>query len=305
MIRFALHGGAGDDSGFIRQHEKAYKEALSDAARVAYACLDEGKSALDAVELAVRQLEDIELFNSGKGSALNQKGEIEMDAAIMDGHHLKAGAVSMVKNIRNLITLARKVMEETQHVYLSGYGAEEFARSQDIAFEESEYFYTEHQLDEFKKANKKESYASLLLKKIKGTVGAVALDKKGHVAAACSTGGSVNSLPGRIGDSCIIGAGCYANNKICALSGTGDGEYLITGAIAHSIAMTMNLLHCSLQEACDKVIHVDNKHIKGDLGVIGVAPDGQIGISFNTKRMHRAWFEDDGTLRTELYRSKD
>ncbi len=295
-VAIAVHGGASEDSSFLQKNKKECERGLADAVQTGHHILKKGGSALDAVEATIKVLEDNPLFNAGRGSALNCKGEVEMDASIMDGHSLKAGAISMVRNIKNPISLARAVMEHTRHVFFSGYGAQEIARLQQLALEPDAYFITEHQYDEFFALNKQETQQDILAKKIMGTVGAVALDQFGNVVAGTSTGGTSNCLAGRIGDSCVIGAGCYANNSSCAVSGTGEGEFLITGAIAHSIAMYMELNKMSVQEACDYVIHTRNKHSKGQIGVISISPAGEIGMSFNTEIMKRASIDASGQL---------
>jgi len=300
-IAMAIHGGAGPDSDFIKENKENYFEGLKEAVTAGYKILEKGASALDAVEEAVRTLENNLLFNSGRGSALNNKGEVEMDAAIMDGEKIKAGAVSMVTNVKNPVTPARFVMENTNHVLLSGNGALEFAKNEDIELAPGSYFITDHQMQEFLEKCNKEDLQQLLRKRIHGTVGAVALDVKGNVAAATSTGGTCNSLDGRIGDSCIIGAGTYANNKTCAVSGTGDGEFLINRVIANSISAACHFTNRSLQEACDLVIHELNKDVKGDLGVISVNAKGDFGISFNSERMHRAWQSSTVPLTIKIY----
>ena len=298
----AVHGGAGEDSEFIQAHQSGYKKGLEDAVKVGYKILKAGGSALDAVENAVRSLEDNPLFNAGRGSALNNKGEVEMDASIMDGKKNSAGAISMVRNVKNPVSLARFIMENTAHVFLSGAGALEIAKDEDLALEVDSYFITEHQVAEFIKDRKQDDYNAILKKRIHGTVGAVALDKAGNIAAATSTGGTPNCLDGRIGDSCVIGAGCYANNASCAVSGTGDGELLIINVIAYSIAFYMELKNCSIQEACDYVIHQRNKNVEGDIGVIAVDAKGNFGICFNSERMHRAWKINDEKSTVKIYK---
>ena len=294
-----IHGGAGEDSEFIRSHQTEYKAGLEAAINVGYKILRQGGSALDAVENTVRLLEDNPLFNSGRGSALNINGEVEMDASIMDGSNTKAGAVSIVRNVKNPITLARFIMENTDHVLLSGSGAYDIAKENDLELEVDSYFIAEHQVDELIKSRKKENHYATR-KHSHGTVGAVALDQAGNLAAATSTGGTSNCLSGRVGDSCIIGAGCYANNSSCAVSGTGDGELLITNVIAHSIAFYMELKGCSLQEACDYVIHQRNAHVLGDIGVIALDAVGNIGICFNSERMHRAWKVNEENITVKI-----
>lgn len=301
-IAIAIHGGAAKDSEFIRQNKTAYEEGLKTAVEAGYAVLKNGGCAIEAVERAVNSLEDNPLFNAGRGSALNNQGEVEMDAAIMDGQTLKAGAVTVVKGVKNPVSLALKVLQRTNHVLLSGYGALKLAKDTFMQLENDEYFVTDHQLDEFKEANPKEAEDMLLKKQVHGTVGAVALDEYGNTAAATSTGGTSNSLPGRVGDSCIIGAGCYANNQTCAVSATGDGEYIITGVIANSIAMYAELTGKGLQEACDYIINERNKDTPGDMGVISINKNGDIGITFNCERMHRAWINKKGKMEVKIYR---
>lgn len=300
-IAIAVHGGASELTGFLKNNIQQSEEGLADAIHAGYAILERGGRALDAVEAAVKSLEDNPLFNAGCGSSLNNQGEVEMDASLMDGKTLKAGAVSMVRDVKNPISLAHRIMEKTRHVLLSGYGALEFATKQKLALEPASYFMTDHQYEEFKKYNKRETYDQLLHKKNKGTVGAVALDKHGNLAAGTSTGGTSNSLPGRIGDSCIIGAGCYANNKTCAVSGTGVGEYLIREVVAHTISMMVEF-KMNLQEACDYVIYERNKELQGEIGVISVDSQGEIAVSFNTEIMKRAWRSTDEALQVKIYK---
>lgn len=301
-IGIAIHGGASQDSEFIRQNKAAYEDGLKTAVQIGYKVLQQGGTSIDAVEQAVRSLEDNPLFNAGRGSALNNNGEIEMDAAVMDGKTLKAGAIAMVTLVKNPISLARKVLEKTNHVLLCGYGALNLAKDSDMELEDEPYFITNHQVEEFKNANAKETENDLLKKQIYGTVGAVALDEYGNVAAATSTGGTPNSLPGRVGDSCIIGAGCYANNQTCAVSATGDGEYIITGAIANTISLYMELTGSSLQQACDYVLLERNKDTPGDMGVVSISPSGEIGMAFNCERMHRASIDSNGKLEVAIYK---
>lgn len=298
-IVIAIHGGAGEDSAFIQANKEGYEQGLSNAAEAGHAVLRYGGQAIDAVCAAVSCLEDNILFNAGRGSAINHSGIIEMDAAVMNGENLKAGAVAMVRLIKNPINLARQVMDKTSHVLLAGKGAADFARSLGIPEENEEYFISQHQLDELDHA-RKETESSLLRKPVRGTVGAVALDVYGNVAAATSTGGTCNSLAGRIGDSCIIGAGCFADNNSCAVSGTGDGELLIREVIAHRIAMSLTYSKLTIQEACDYAVKQKNR-IKGDIGVIAVTPSGELGISFNSERMHRAWIDRTGVFTVKIY----
>jgi L-asparaginase / beta-aspartyl-peptidase len=301
-IAMAIHGGASSSSAYLRKNLKEYEKGLNDAILSGYKILKRGGSSLDAVEVSVKHLEDNPLFNAGRGSALNCQGEVEMDASIMDGRSLKAGAVAMVRSVKNPVSLARNVMTKTKHVFLSGYGALDFAKTREICLEPDAYFITDYQYKEFLKTNKYDTLEKILEKKIHGTVGAVALDRKGNLAAATSTGGTTNCLPGRIGDSCIIGAGCYANNKSCAVSGTGSGEILITHVVAHNIAMLLKLKKYPLQKSCDYVIS-RAKHPKDQgIGVISVDPKGNVGISFNTQIMKRAWITPKGELFIKIYK---
>lgn len=285
---------------FCHDHQKEFEHGMAQAVEIGYSVLDKGGSALDAVEQAVAVLEDNPLFNAGKGSALNCRGEVEMDASIMSGTDLQAGAVSMVRTVKNPIRLARLVMEETRHVFLSGYGALELAEKYGMEIEPDSYFITPHQYEMYQKLNKIESMEEIQRKKMKGTVGAVALDLQGNLAAATSTGGISNCLPGRIGDSCVIGAGCYANNSTCAVSGTGEGEYLIRGVVGHTISMMMEF-DMPLQKACDYVIHERNQRLNGEVGVIALNKNGDFGISFNTEIMKRAWKSSSQEVQIKLF----
>jgi beta-aspartyl-peptidase (threonine type) len=253
-FKIALHGGAGPDSEFIRKNRSAIEEGLSKALETGYNALRKHASAVDAVTETIIILEDNPLFNSGRGSALNEKGEVEMDASIMDGAKMKAGAVSMVRNVKNPVLLARYVMENTKHCVLSGYGALSLAKNEKLALEPESYFVTDHQVEEFLKARDEEDLQKKLKKQVHGTVGVVAMDHKGNLASAASTGGTVNCLEGRIGDSSHTGSGCYANNNTCAVSGTGDGELLITQAIAASVSMMIEITGCGIGEALDYII---------------------------------------------------
>jgi L-asparaginase / beta-aspartyl-peptidase len=300
-IAIAVHGGAGEDSAFIKKHLKEYETGLENALREGYSILENGGNAVDAVRAAVVYLENNPLFNAGKGSALYKEGKVEMDAAIMDGNGLKAGAVALATNVKNPIELAHRVMYKTNHVLLAGAKALEFAQKNGLAIEEDDYFKTPHQWEELKKAEGLTD-EDLERKQKKGTVGAVALDSAGNLAAATSTGGTPGSLSGRVGDSCIIGAGCFADNNTCAVSGTGDGEYLITGVIAHSISMVLELKSPSLQEACDQIIHEKNKDLEADIGVISVNRNGEIGISYNSEMMHRGWIDSSGVMHCKTYK---
>lgn len=286
----AIHGGAGQNSKFIDENYEAYKEGLKAAVQYGYQLLGKGVSAVEAVEETVRQLEDNPLFNAGKGAALNAQGEVEMDAAIMDGNLLTAGSVSMVRKVKNPITLAKKIMENTPHVHIGGYGALILAEEYGMELMPDDYFIVQRQIDDLQEER---SYGH-------GTVGCVALDSAGRLAAATSTGGISNSLPGRVGDSCMIGAGCYANSFV-ASSCTGDGEVIITNVIAHKVSLLMELKGMSLEEACNYVINNPEKLIGGDVGIVSINKEGEIAFSFNCDRMHRASIAPSGELFVDIY----
>ena len=300
-IAIVIHGGAGPDSDFIKQNKVQYEAGLKAAAQRGYDVLKSGGAALEAVEQAVRALEDNGIFNAGHGSALNNKGEVEMDAAIMNGENRKAGAVSMIRNVRNPVSLAKLVLEKTNHVLISGYGAMEFASEQDVPLEPVSYFISDHSRQEYVEERDQQATQDMLKERIHGTVGAVALDAKGNVASATSTGGLPNSLPGRIGDSCIIGSGCFADNRTCAVSATGDGEFIITNVVAHSLSICTEFMDGSLQELCDYVIQERNKGTEGQMGIIAVNSKAEIGMAFNSPRMHRAWIDAEGHIGVAIY----
>ncbi|RUR06262.1 isoaspartyl peptidase/L-asparaginase [Legionella sp. km772] len=298
-IAIVVHGGCGQEDKFLKNNWHAYEKALSNAALEGYKLLEKGSSALEAVEQAARFMEDNPLFNAGRGSSLNSKGEVEMDASIMDGKNQQAGAVSMVRNVKNPISLARCIMQKTRHAFFSGYGALEVAKDEHIILKPDSYFITEHQYNLFQEASNQDSMQEQLTKKIHGTIGAVALDYEGNLAAGASTGGTPNNMPGRIGDSCIIGAGCYANNNTCAVAGTGTGEYLINRVIAYTISLMVEF-KMPLQEACEHVLHQRNKDVKDDLGVISLNAKGEVGIAFNTPILKRAWIGFDKELHVRI-----
>jgi L-asparaginase / beta-aspartyl-peptidase len=298
-IAIAVHGGAGPDSDFIKKHQKEYKQGLTDALKEGYRVLEDGGTALDAVEAAVKSLEDNPLFNAGRGSSLNQKAEVEMDAAIMNGENSKCGAVSIVKNVKNPVSLARAIMEKTPHVYLGDMGALEFAQKVGLEVMPEAYFITDHAFEEYQAALKEsnenmgEAGQYQVQRKTHGTVGAVALDKEGNVAAATSTGGTENKVPGRIGDSSMIGVGCYAANKTCAVSSTGEGEVLIQNVMAFHVSSLMQYKEYSLKKACQYLMHQELKEEKKDMGIIAIDPRGNIAMEFNSERMHRGYKTGD------------
>jgi beta-aspartyl-peptidase (threonine type) len=275
--------------------------------RVGYAILEQGGNALDAVEAAVNYLEDQPLFNAGKGSALNENGEVEMDASIMNGKDKKSGAVAIVRHVKNPVTLARAVMEKTPHIYLGDMGAVDFARQIHIEMRPDSYFVTQYNYEQFEAAIKqqhrepREAADVQLKRKEHGTVGAVAFDKESNLAAATSTGGLEGKKASRIGDSSIIGVGSYADNKVCAVSCTGDGEVLIQHVTAFHIAAIMEYKGLSLQDACDYLIHQKCKNVEGDMGLIALDPQGNIGYAFNSERMHRAWMTSNNDVKVFIY----
>ncbi|MBB6610910.1 isoaspartyl peptidase/L-asparaginase [Pontibacter sp. Tf4] len=309
-IAIVVHGGAGPDSDHIHENRQGYQKGIQEAVDAGYKILEEGGSAVDAVEAAVIKLENNPLFNAGRGSALNANGEVEMDAAIMRGDDQASGAVALIRNIRNPISLAKAVMLNTKYRFLGDMGALEYAKKIDIRMEPSSYFITEHQFDAFSKKREEEFTSSdrigldELNARMHGTVGAVALDRDGNVAAATSTGGTENKKMGRIGDSCIIGVGCYAKNSTCAISGTGDGELLIKNIVAYDISALMEYKGLSLQKACETVVLERIDPDKGDVGVIGVDREGNIALVFNSDRMHRGWKTSTKQYGVEIYQKK-
>lgn len=310
-LAIVVHGGAGPDSPFIQQNQEAYKKGLREAADAGYAVLEAGGSAIDAVEAAVNYLEDNPLFNAGRGAALNKIGEVEMDASIMNGKDLRCGGVSIVKNVKNPVTLARAIMEKTEHIYLGDMGALEFAKQIGLKLVPEAYFITDHAFEQYAEALKEadntmeEAGHYQVKRKTHGTVGAVALDGEGNVAAATSTGGTENKIPSRIGDSAIIGTGSYANNKTCAVSGTGDGEVLIRNVVCFHVSALVQYKGMSVKEAAHYLMHQELKEVDGDMGVIALDPQGNMAMVFNSERMHRAWKTSDGEAGAAIYPDKE
>ena len=288
----AIHGGAGTITrkNMTPEKESAYRSKLEEALNTGYAILENGGTSLDAVESTIRIMEDSELFNAGKGAVFTNAGTNELDASIMDGINLKAGAVAGVKTIKNPISAARKVMEETWHVMLSGDGADGFAKEQNLDIVDPIYFYTQRRWDSLKKTQTKKH----------GTVGCVALDKKGNLAAGTSTGGLTNKQWGRVGDSPIIGAGTYANNKTCAVSGTGQGEYFIRGNVAYDVSAIMEYENESVGKAARKVIS-KLSDLGGEGGVIAMDSHGNISMPFNTSGMYRGFRKSNSSAKILIY----
>jgi beta-aspartyl-peptidase (threonine type) len=276
-----IHGGAGTITREKMSPEKEaeYRGKITEALTVGYEILEKGNSSLDAVEAVVRIMEDSPLFNAGKGAVFTNAGTNELDASIMDGSTLQAGAVAGVKTVKNPISAARKVMEKTWHVMLSGDGADHFAAEQGLEIVDNNYFYTERRWNALKKAQEEEKH---------GTVGCVALDKKGNIAAGTSTGGLTNKRWGRVGDTPIIGAGTYANNETCGVSGTGQGEYFIRGNIAYDVSALMIYRSLTVNDAAGQVI--DKLSGRGGRGgLIAMDKNGNIAMSFNTEGMYRGY----------------
>lgn len=303
----AIHGGAGTlVKGLMTSElEMKYKAALKASLTEGYKVLENGGSALDAVEVCVKFLEDSPLFNAGKGSVFTAEGTHEMDAAIMEGKNLNAGAVSLITGIKNPVTLARDVMEKSYHVFLAGEGAIQFAKSCGYALENPNYFYDEVRFQQWQGIKDSDSFQldhSVKKEGKFGTVGAVACDQFGNIAAATSTGGMTNKKWGRIGDSSIIGAGTYANNKTCAVSCTGSGEFFIRGVVAYDVSCLMEYKGMTLEEASNETIHKRMQEINGDGGLIAVDAKGNIAMPFNTEGMYRAFKTSTGKEEIAIYK---
>jgi len=334
-IALAIHGGAGTilRSQMTPTLEAEYRHGLEIAIRSGWSILESGGSSLDAVEAAVTVLEDFPLFNAGRGAVFTHEGEQEMDASIMDGATLKAGAVAFIKNIKNPVSLARLVMERTEHVLLAGEGANQFAEQIGVETVADEYFFTEHrwlqlqeamaagrvQLDHAGEVEEKGSggegesepgaiatgpsdYPKSKIQNPKslGTVGAVACDQNGHLAAATSTGGMTNKKFGRVGDTAIIGSGTYADD-VCAVSCTGHGEYFMLGVTAYDVAARMKYKGLSLEDAAKETIDHLTK-INGEGGLIAVDSNGNITLPFNSDGMYRGFVTANGVVKIEIYR---
>ena len=309
----ALHGGAGTilKQDMTPDLEAAYLQGLEDALKAGYAVLDEGGTAVNAVKATVVVLEDNILFNAGRGSVFTKKGLQEMDAAIMEGATLNAGAVAGVRNVRNPVELAMEVMRNSNHVFLSGKGANDFAIRQGIKLEPDEFFFSQFRYDQWKAIRDSDNYAldhthqqveELMRDKKFGTVGAVACDAAGNIAAATSTGGMTNKKYGRIGDTPLIGAGTYANNRTCAISCTGHGEPFIRGVVAYDVSCLMEYKGLTLQEAMNTVVHDKLIKLEGEGGMIGVDAQGNAAMIFNSAGMYRAMRNSDGTSEVAIYK---
>ena len=332
-LGFILHGGAGviKKGSLTPEREAEYRRKLEEAVLAGYKALQDGKSSLDAIEIAIRILEDSPLFNAGKGAVFTNDGKNELDSSIMDGKTLGAGAAAGLRRVKNPITLARAVMEKSPHVMMVGDGAEKFAKEQGIEMVPEKYFWTQQRWDALQKILKEEREAKqkkpgavsinllddflmrnpLYVRMTEterepenrfGTVGAVALDKNGNIAAGTSTGGMTNKKYGRVGDAPIIGAGTYANNETCGVSATGWGEYFIRVGVARDIAALMEYRLLPIQQAADTVIQKVGK-LGGDGGVVAMDKFGNMGISFNSEGMYRAYINSEGKPVVEIYKN--
>ena len=310
-----IHGGAGTilKKNMTPEREAAYKAKLEEAIRVGYNILKNGGTSLDAVQKTINVMEDSPLFNAGKGAVYTNAETNELDASIMDGKTLNAGASAGTTTVRNPIDLARIIMDKSPHVMMAGQGAETYAKEQGLTLVDPSYFYTERRLNAVKRAKEKENieldhndktafYDAEIQNYKFGTVGCAALDKHGNLAAGTSTGGMTNKRYGRVGDAPIIGAGTYANNNSCAVSSTGWGEYFIRAMVAHDISALMQYKGLSLKEAAKEVIQNKVPQLGGDGGIVAVDKDGNMVAEFNTAGMYRATMNDKGELVVGIYK---
>jgi beta-aspartyl-peptidase (threonine type) len=313
QIEFGLviHGGAGYiyEGRYTPEEEKAYLDKLEEALKVGYQVLDEGGSAIDAVEKTIHVMEESPLFNAGVGAVMTNAETIELDAAIMSGADINAGTVAGIKHVKSPISLARAVMENSKHVMLIGEGAEKFADEQGLEKVDNKYFFTVKKLKEIQRIKaeerKKTEVSSLHNEEKKyGTVGCAALDKNGNLAAGTSTGGMANKRWGRVGDVPIIGAGTYANNETCALSATGHGEFFIRNVVTHEISARMEHAGQSLQQAADAVVMKKLVDQKGKGGVIGIDKFGNITMTFNSDGMFRGYITDKNDPVVAMYKKE-
>jgi L-asparaginase / beta-aspartyl-peptidase len=309
-----IHGGAGTilKEDMTPELEAAYTKGLDEALSAGYAVLEEGGSAVNAVKAAIVILEDNLLFNAGRGSVFTKKGVQEMDAAIMDGKNREAGAIAAVRNVRNPIELAAEVMRNSNHVFLSGKGANDFAIKQGIKLEPDEFFFSQFRYDQWKAMRDSDNYSldhthqgleELMKDKKFGTVGAAACDAEGNIAAGTSTGGMTNKKYGRIGDSPILGAGTYAHNPTCAISCTGHGEPFIKAVAAYDVAAHMEYKNMSLHDAMHDVVHKKLIELEGEGGMIGVDAKGNVSMMFNSAGMYRAMQSSTGEKKIGIYKT--
>ena len=302
MHAIAIHGGAGaaPRASLSAEREARYRAGLAAALDAGYAILEQGGASLDAVTLAVRMLEDDPMFNAGHGAALTREGAAELDAAIMDGRNMRAGAVASVRHVKNPVQLARHVMEKSRHVLLVGPGAEEFALEEGLALVPNSYFRTTERIEQLAFEQRGE-HVSDIVPPTRGTVGAVARDAAGNLAAATSTGGMTNKRPGRVGDSPIIGAGTYAKNGVCAVSATGHGEYFIRAVAAHHVCAAVEYRNLALEEAVRELLHEILRKLGGDGGLIAVDQAGRLVMDFSTEGMFRGARDSNGRRDIAIY----
>jgi len=321
-VAIVIHGGAGTilPENMTDATEKQYRDALTQALQTGHTILEDGGTSMDAVVQTLTVLEDSPLFNAGKGAVFTSEGTVELDASIMDGSTRNAGALTGVTNVRNPIQLARAILVHSRHVMMSGAGAEAFAQEQGFEDTPNDYFYTERRREALRRAQSREESPTgdagdamhfdddpRTEPNKFGTVGAVALDRNGDIAAGTSTGGMTNKRFGRVGDSPIIGAGTYAHNETCGVSATGHGEYFIRGAVGHDIAARMRYGGMSLEEAANSVVMEELPSIGegGSGGVIALDAEGNIAMPFNTPGMYRGYVDTDGNLVVQIYGSDE
>ncbi|MGY6629652.1 MAG: isoaspartyl peptidase/L-asparaginase family protein [Wenzhouxiangella sp.] len=307
-IAIAVHGGAGtiERGQMSEEREASIRAALTAAVEAGQSILAEGGSSLDAVTAAVRILEDAPEFNAGRGAVLTAEGRVELDASIMVGNTLDAGAIASVRGVRHPIDAARRVMEDSPHVMLVGQGAEQFAEAAGLEFKDEDWFITDFRAEQLRAIQESQSHGDTQLSESWfSTVGAVAIDRHGDLAAATSTGGMSNKRFGRVGDSPIIGAGTYADNQSCAVSATGHGEYFIRHVVAYDICARMRYSGLSLEESADIVVNQVLREAGGDGGVIAIDNQGRVAMPFNTAGMYRAAIHADGRLEVGIYGDED
>jgi L-asparaginase / beta-aspartyl-peptidase len=306
VYAIAIHGGAGTvpRATLSAEREQRYRTGLAVALDAGFAVLERRGSALDAVAIAVRSLEDDALFNAGHGAALTRDGAAELDAAIMDGRQMRAGAVASVRHVRNPIDLARRVMEKSRHVLLVGSGAEEFALEENFTLVPNHYFRIAERIEQLEFEQRGQRVSDLVPPAPpapQGTVGAVARDRQGNLAAATSTGGMTNKRPGRVGDSPIIGAGTYAKNGVCAVSATGHGEYFIRAVAAHHVCAAVEYRGLTLAQAVHELLHEKLRQLGGDGGLIAVGACGEVVLEFSTEGMFRGARDSAGRREIAIY----
>ena len=301
-----IHGGAGTitPEKLTPELEQAYKDALTSAVEYGYQQLQQGKPSEEVVVSVIKRLEDSPLFNAGHGAVLTHEEKVELDASIMRGSDLNAGAIAAVTNIKNPIELALSVMNVSKHVMLTGAGAEQFAREQGFSAVPNNYFVTPRRLEQVQSAKAREATAAIPKPEKYGTVGAVALDQTGTISAGTSTGGMTNKRFGRVGDSPIIGAGTYADNTVCGISATGHGEYFIRAAVAHDVCARALYQNISLQEAANQVIMEKLVNMGGDGGIVALNPAGELVYAFNTEGMYRAGIDASGRRMLGIYKDE-